>query len=173
MLLQSQGVHVDKTAVVERLPILAQPEYVEDEVLVGDDPNRGFLGDPYSEDGFGVFHKPIADLLNSFLPDHALDLSGSEFEELLRAVADDRPVVTWISMDLSEVSTAYVWTTSDGTEIEWKVPEHCVLLTGYDDTSVTVHDPFTGQVVQYDRSRFQTVWEAMGKQGVTVRAKYS
>jgi uncharacterized protein YvpB len=173
MLLQYLGVQVDKTAVVERLPLLGAPEYLADEVLSGGDPNAGFLGDPYSEDGYGVYHKPIADVLHSFLPGHELDLSGGEFDDLLRAVADDRPVVTWISMDLAEVSTAYVWTTADGTEIQWKVPEHCVLLTGFDEQSVTVHDPYSGTVLQYDREHFREVWEAMGKQAVTIRARYS
>nr|WP_236587944.1 C39 family peptidase [Tumebacillus amylolyticus] len=173
MLLQYEGLNVDKTQVVSKLPTVAVPNYEgsDGDEMVGGDPNRGFVGDPFTDEGYGVFHEPIADVLAEYLPGRARDLSGKSFDEVLAALADDHPVVAWMAMDLADVSTAYVWKTEDGEEIQWKVPEHCVLLTGYEEHSVTVHDPYSGQIVHYDRERFRQVWEDMGSQAVTVQSK--
>ncbi|KEO83914.1 hypothetical protein EL26_06925 [Tumebacillus flagellatus] len=172
MLLNYEGIAADKTDVVRKLPVVDVPVYLgDDSEMTGGDPNLGFVGDPFSADGYGVYHAPIAKVLNSYLPGRALDLSGKSFDDVLAAVAEDHPVVTWMAMDLDDVSTAYVWKTPDGQQIDWKVPEHCVLLTGYDESNVTVHDPYSGQTVRYDKQRFRQVWEALGSQAVTVQSK--
>lgn len=167
MLLQYEGVAVEKEDVAKHLPRVEVPSY-EEEGMVGGDPNDGFVGDPFSDEGYGVYHAPIAALLNDYMPGRAEDLSGQDFEAVLRAVGENRPVVIWISMDLADVTTAYEWQVPSGGEIQWNVPEHCVLLIGYDEQTVTVHDPYSGAQVQYDRDRFVQVWQAMGAQAVTV-----
>jgi uncharacterized protein YvpB len=168
MLLQYEGIQVDKSAVAIKLPRVAVP-HKQGSLWLGGDPNEGFVGSPFSRDGYGVYHTPIRKLLDDYLPGRALDLSGGSFDAVLGALADDRPVLAWVTIDLAAARTGSDWRTPGGRRVQWKVPEHCVLLTGYNATSVTFHDPNSGKVVHVPRDTFRSIWEAMGKQAVTVQ----
>ncbi|PWK13005.1 uncharacterized protein YvpB [Tumebacillus permanentifrigoris] len=168
MLLQYEGVQVNKTTVAKKLPQLAVPRNLGGR-MIGGDPNSGFVGNPFSRDGYGVFHIPIRHVLEEYLPGRGLDLSGGSFDEVLQALADDRPVLAWVTIDLADVRSGSDWRTPSGGHVQWRIPEHCVLLTGYRERSVTFHDPNSGRVVHYPLERFRQIWQAMGRQAVTVQ----
>ncbi|MGZ4112372.1 MAG: C39 family peptidase, partial [Tumebacillaceae bacterium] len=94
MLLQWAGVQVTKEDVADALVKEPLP-FERDGRMIGGHPNRGFVGDPYTEESFGVFHEPIAAAVETFLPGRADDRSGMRFAELLALIDEGRPVVVW------------------------------------------------------------------------------
>jgi len=170
MLLQWAGVHVTKEAVADTLVKEPLP-YDHEGTRVGGHPNRAFVGDPYTEESFGVFHRPIAATLEAFLPGQAADHTGLSFEELLALIDSGRPVVVWATIDLREPQWVDRWADhlDPATSIDWQSPEHCMILTGYTATAVIVNDPHTGQTEQYPRELFRMRWEQLGRQAVTIQ----
>jgi uncharacterized protein YvpB len=170
MLLQWAGVQVSKEAVADAL--IKEPLPFEQEGrVVGGHPNRGFVGDPYTQESFGVFHEPIATALETFLPGRAADRTGVSFAELLATIDEGRPVVVWATIELKEPRVVQSWDDAgdSGERIEWKSPQHALLLIGYEEATVVVNDPHTGGTERYPRDLFQARWEQMGRQAVTLK----
>jgi len=169
MLLQWSGVAVSKEEVADAL--VKEPAPFEQEgKLVGGHPNRAFIGDPYSQESYGVFHKPIAAALETFLPGRADDVTGLSFEELLAIVDSGRPAVVWATIELKEPRKTTTWMdlTGSGEQITWQSPEHCMTLTGYTAEAVIINDPHTARTEHYPRDLFRTRWEQLGRQAVTI-----
>jgi hypothetical protein len=72
-------------------------------------------------------------------------------------------------MSLMDVQMTYRWTTDDGDEAWFAELEHCMVLKGYDEINdlVYVCDPLKGDM-EYSLSRFETIYEALGKQAVVL-----
>ncbi|MEW9667741.1 C39 family peptidase [Ammoniphilus sp. 3BR4] len=133
------------------------------------DPYLGFVGDMYNwnNPGFGVYHEPLLVLANHHLEGKALDLTGSDFNDVLEFLEKGHPVVAIIN---SRFRPVYDW-------IQWKGPqgkvrvtfrEHAVLLVGYDQRFVYVNDPLSGQKNRkLGRYSFEKGWEQMGRQAIT------
>lgn len=170
MLLQWAGVHVSKEEVADRLVKEPLPFEMEGRLL-GGHPNRGFVGDPYTQESFGVFHKPIAATLDTFLKGRADDRTGLSFTELLALIDEGRPVVVWTTIELKEPRVVQSWDDAgdSGERIDWKSPQHALVLIGYEEEFVVVNDPHTGSTERYPRELFQTRWKQMGGQAVTLR----
>ncbi|WP_157729405.1 C39 family peptidase [Tumebacillus algifaecis] len=169
MLLNWAGVDVLYTEVAKALPKVALPHEVDGK-WYGGNPNKGFIGDPFQKESYGVFHGPIAELIERYLPGLAVDLSGGSLAEVLAVLDSGRPVVVWATLKLREGRVTDVWQDEDGTEIRWISPQHCMLMTGYDDQHVIINDPDTGAVEHYPRELFEDRWVLLGRQAVTVRA---
>ncbi|KPU45666.1 hypothetical protein OXPF_08990 [Oxobacter pfennigii] len=167
MLLNWAGVNVSKEEVAGSLPIGCIPTAKENR-LYGDNPHKAFVGNPFTVNGYGVYHEPIADILNKYLPDSALDLTGASFEEILKAIDSGKPVIVWCTIGNVYPKISKTWQDEQGNIIIWKVPEHAVLLVGYDESHVIVNDPYMGQRCRYPLCSFEEHWEMMGKQAVTI-----
>jgi uncharacterized protein YvpB len=170
MLLNWAGVEVEKEQVADSLVKEPNP-FERDGKLVGGNPHRAFVGDPYDKASYGTFHEVIAKALDHYLPGKAWDVTGLSFEELLGHVEEGRPVVVWATIELKEPRPTDRWEDLDGsgTIIQWVSPEHCMTLVGYTKTCVVIHDPHTGKQELYPRELFRLRWEQMGRQAVTVR----
>eukprot|EP01102_Stenamoeba_stenopodia_P012756 TRINITY_DN4057_c0_g1_i2.p1 TRINITY_DN4057_c0_g1~~TRINITY_DN4057_c0_g1_i2.p1 ORF type:complete len:240 (+),score=48.30 TRINITY_DN4057_c0_g1_i2:51-770(+) len=158
------------------------------ESLIGGDPHRAFVGDPFTEESFGVFHEPIASLLrvyleefrhgeetNPSLPNEVKEMSGCAFDDLLTQLRNGFPVIVWVTLDLREPKLTDRWLDyKDNTrEITWTSPEHCLLLVGFDHSLASNHrvivlDPHTGRRDQHDQELFRLRWEQLGSQAVSV-----
>ncbi|WP_338030314.1 C39 family peptidase [Fervidibacillus albus] len=97
MLLGHAGITVDKMELAEK--IKKNPENYERKngVIYYGHPNDGFVGDIYTRrnPGLGVYHKPIADLAETYLPEGSvLDLTGKPFDDIKMYLSIGRPV--WI-----------------------------------------------------------------------------
>ena len=68
MLLQWAGINIDKQDVAKAIPKGPLPA-IRNGSLQGGNPNRVFVGNPFAKSGFGVYHKPIAELINIYLRD--------------------------------------------------------------------------------------------------------
>lgn len=126
------------------------------------DPNEYYLRNPRTN-GFYCFAGPLIKCVENYNEaagtDYvAKDLTGCEPEVMYASIKDGTPVVIWGTI---------LW------YMPVKLPSglynnlHCLLLIGYDDTTVTINDPIYG-VTTIDKEVFESVWTAMGKRAITV-----
>ncbi len=133
-----------------------------------------YVGNP-RENGFGCYAKPIVNAANRYLATQdsaykVVDYSGTKFEDLLKLVEADTPVIIWSTMyseeeqNLREPFTTVQWNV-DGKDIQWISPEHCMVLIGYDlDRSVAImSDPQRG-IVEYDLDTVKARYLALHSQ---------
>ncbi|WP_342773932.1 C39 family peptidase [Mesobacillus subterraneus] len=165
MLLQHAGEDVDKMELfeeIEKVPF-------EREGKRGH-PSEGFVGnmETMDEPGLGVYHGPVAELAEKYLPDKIEDLTGEDFEKVLEHVADGRPV--WVLVTSTfDVVPEEEWETWDTNEGKEKITYiwHSVLVTGFDEEYIYVNDPLEGKNDQLPREQFIAGWEQFGSQAIT------
>lgn len=167
MLLNWAGVPVSPEEAASALPKGSMPSR-QNGSICGSNPNSVFIGDPFSDSGLGVYHKPIASLVEGYLPGKAKDISGTGFENVLKEIDKGHPVIVWATMNMAEPSLIATWYDRYGNKVKWIAPEHAFLLTGYTGTDVIVNDPYTGKRQIYSKDTFKSRWESMGSQAVTV-----
>ena len=176
MLLNHLGYPADKFEIVRKyLP--KQAFYYVDGELYGADFRTTFAGDPEDPDSYGCYAPCIVTTANNYFADKnlngkAYDLSSTDFETLLSDYIDnDIPLIIWITnYDLEPSSLSTVWKTPDGQTVQWRRPEHCVVLTGYDREKGIVYtsDPLYGNK-GYDYDTLVARFNEMGKQAVLIR----
>ncbi|MGL5676794.1 MAG: C39 family peptidase [Cellulosilyticaceae bacterium] len=168
MVLKYYGVNITKEQVARDMPKASRPVY-RDGKLRGETPNKAFIGDPFSKNGFGVFSPVILNMIESYLPGRSENLGGGSFDKVYKALDEGRPVMTWTTIGLSEPSENSRWYTTAGETVVWKVPEHAVVVVGYDDKYIYVNDPYSGTQKKRDKNLFVKRWEQMGRQAVAVK----
>ena len=166
MMLQYAGVQIDKMALaaaITKVPFLSNG--------MRGNPNDGFVGNiyTYSENGYGVYHGPIASLAEQYLPGRIKDLSGLSIESVYEALQAGTPVLvitnsTFSTLDESELHT---WQTASG-PVQITYREHSVLVIGYDQDYVYMNDPLAEQAgTKVSKAEFEAAWVQMGSQAVT------
>lgn len=157
MLLQYLGLDISMETFVTYLP--KYPLIQKNDFLIGADPNEYFIGSPDDPHSFGCYAPVIVDTVNRIFkewnqPYLAVNLSGQTTEELLETyISQDMPVIYWTTIDLKESYIGPTWQIKEkGSPFTWRSNEHCMLLTGYDETYLYLHDPWMnhGQI-GYDR----------------------
>ncbi len=135
-------------------------------------PYDGFIGDMYSfsNPGYGVYHGPIRELAEKYLPDQIIDMTGSEFQDILFSLNRGVPVWLIANTKFSRLpdSLFQTWQTPTGPlQITYK--EHSVLLTGYDQNFVYFNDPLANvKNRKVDMKSFEEAWVQMGRQAITL-----
>jgi uncharacterized protein YvpB len=172
MLLQAMGKPVDKMHLSKEMHHDPTPIRYADNgrIAYWGNPNVGFVGKmDGSSKGFGVYHGPIAALLNRHLPNTADDLTGQSFEAVLEKIELGKPVVVWTTVPLQPTNIWSGWNTAQGPiRMTWN--EHAVLLVGYGPNSVYINDPSDGTAAKrVDRATFEKSWVQLGKQAVSVK----
>ena len=171
MLLNHAGINVGKMELAEKVKKDHTQQTVSNGRIHFGNPNDGFVGSLYSfkEPGYGVYHEPIAELAENYLPGRIKDLTNSDFDELKIYLSDGRPIWvitnTWYKkLDDSMFQT---WDTPTGiVKITYK--EHSVLLTGYDQQFIYFNDPLTGaKNKKAPITDFKESWVQMGSQAIT------
>ncbi|MDZ4486281.1 C39 family peptidase [Bacillus cereus] len=166
MMLQYAGVSVDKMTLANEIK---KVDFIDDGVR--GNPNEGFVGNIYtfSESGYGVYHGPLFQLAEKYLPNKAVDLTGKNIEEIYKSVKAGQPVVmitnaTFVPLDEDEFTT---WETNSG-DVSITYNEHCVVLIGYDQESVYIRDPLEDSLdVKVPRETFEQAWVQMGSQAIS------
>ena len=89
---------------------------------------------------------------------------NAKLDKLLSVVQTGRPVLVWTTMGqdvpyfTGDVISGY----------KWYENEHCVVLYGQgEDDTLLVMDPLVGKV-EYDRERFEEVYDACGRHAVSI-----
>lgn len=170
MLLQFEGIKADKMALAGQIKKDTTP-LVKDKdgnVVSWGDPNYGFVGDiTGKKPGYGVYDGPLMKLLQDYMPEKAVDLTGESFDSLLKSVQDRNPVVTWVTINFNIPEDFITWE-SGGKDIKATFSEHAVLLVGYDKNYCYVNNPYNGQKDEkISRSTFEQVWESMGSMAIS------
>lgn len=170
MLLKYYGVSVTIDDIVSKLKKGPKP-YLEDGVLYGADPEIEFVGDPRDVYSYGVYEGPIIDVANYFKPG-IINVSGSSLDEVLKLVSLGYPVMVWTSIRLKEPFISKSWICKEnGKKIDWKANLHVVIVIGYSDNVVTVCDCDTYSITDYDRNKFEEVYNYFGKRVLYYKEK--
>lgn len=168
MLLRAFDVSITKQEVANKIPRVALP-YYKNGIRYGGNPNEGFVGNPYSIYSYGVFEKPIIQVINKYLPNRAENLTGKSFNELLEIIKDGRPVMIWATINMENVEYKQSWKLSTGEKFKWPSKEHAMVLIGYDDMYVYINDPYIGSERRYRRDVVTNRYNTLGKKAVTIK----
>jgi uncharacterized protein YvpB len=171
MLLQDAGVKVDKMALAKAVKKDPTPYKKSNGKIYFGNPNIGFVGDMYTfnKPGFGVYHKPIFELANQYLPGQIIDFTGSEFDEVKKHLSKNTPVWVITNVKYKELPSSLfeTWHTNEGV-IDITYKEHSVLITGYDEKYIYFNDPQTGRKnKKAPKEDFIKSWVQMGRQAIT------
>ena len=174
MLLQAYGYSVDKLELADSLP-RAEILTIEDRKYITH-PEEGFVGNPRSS-GYGVFSPAIAETAQLFIDrengtDRAIALKGKTEEDILYLIDEGFPVCIWATMENQEVAYRTFWyILRDGKPTEelftWPGNEHCLVLVGYTEQTVSVMDPLEGMVT-YPRDDFFRHYEDVGSYALVI-----
>ena len=136
MMLQYAGVNISKEQFASQVPRSSNP-------------NTGFVGDPASAYGIGLYIYPqgLLPTLRHYLPS-AEDFSGVSLQRLKVQLAKGHPVVAWVQG-------------LDG------FASHTVTLTGYTATTVSYNDPWHGQHSRMDNQAFEAMWQLNGRRALS------
>jgi uncharacterized protein YvpB len=160
MLINHFGIDVDKMTLAEKI---AKTDYPGD-------PNRGFVGnmETFAEQGLGVYHAPIFDLLAEYFPVNAVDLTGADFDMLYYYLVLGRPVWVITSYYHSPVTDGnwHLWTV-DGEPVRVTFHMHSVLVTGFDERYIYFNDPLEYHI-SAPIADFIVAWEQFGRQAVSL-----
>ncbi|PWI58489.1 C39 family peptidase [Sulfoacidibacillus thermotolerans] len=170
MLLQFEGIPVTNMTLASEIA-RAQTPLVEDQgqVVRWGNPNDGFVGHMSRQPGFGVYNGPIAQLMEKYLPNDVLNLTGATKQTILRVLASGRPVEAWTNVYFRPVTDFVTWMSDHG-PVRTTFDEHAVVLVGYGKHSVYLDNPLTGEEAERVNAKlFWASWIQMGRQAVTVK----
>ena len=175
MALQSAGIDISVEDFLEYLDLGEYP-HTENGVYYGHDPNKVFAGNPRSTQSWGCYAPVISSAIRKFL-----DVKTYELEEMYGVSLDDLckkyidkgiPVIIWATISMREPYYFTSWTVKEsGETVVWNEPEHCLVLTGYDDLYYYFNDPLKGASCAYARKRVETAYSGMGSQAIIVKKK--
>lgn len=169
MLLASKNIEVSKMELAENVKKDNTPYRVDGGKIYYGNPHDGFVGDMYNlnNNGLGVYNEPLFALMESYLPYKSLNITGCDFEEVLRFVNYDSPVlvITNVNYNVLPMSDFVTWNTPSGA-IDVTYKEHAVVVVGYDSQYIYINDPLNKTRV-VDVNQFRLAWEQMGRQALT------
>jgi len=167
ILLNHYSVDVTVDEIIEKLPKGNAP-YEEDNELYGANPEKVFIGSPYSLYAFGVFEVPIKNVANKF-KSGAISKKGIEIEELQNIIKSGSPLIAWTRIDenLSKLEYVDSWIDEDtGKRIKWPSGEHAVVVYCYDDNFYYISNPDNGEKYPLEKEIFEYNFELMGSRVV-------
>lgn len=173
MLLLYAGIEVDKMELAQNVKKDPTPKTVKNGVIHFGNPHYGFVGDMYTfnNPGYGVYHEPIEELADKYVPNKVVNLSGYDFEEVIQHINAGSPV--WVIANtmfktLPE-SLFETWETPQG-KIKITYKEHSVVVTGYDEQFIYFNDPLANKKDRkIPKENFIAAWEQMGKQAIAIK----
>ncbi|WP_442601258.1 C39 family peptidase [Paenibacillus sp. KN14-4R] len=171
MLLDSAGVDVDKMTLATQVKKDPTLRTENDGILNWGDPNMGFVGSITGETaGYGVYHGPIRELAEQYLPDRIVDLTGSIWEKIEDYLRIGSPVwvITNDTFDVIDEADFQTWESAEG-PVKATIKEHSVLVVGYDEKFVYINDPL-GVTDHVEKDAFLRAWEQMGMQAISYQS---
>lgn len=167
------GITVDEF-IDNHLPQSGYPYYDENGIMHGESPYEYFIGDPRSDSGYGCYAPVIHKAVEAALPEgftvRTLDSEALTLEGLCTEyIANDHPVVIWATMEMKPAENGRSWLLPDGTEFTFIRPEHCLILTGFDEQFFYFSDPRSEEAVtSYPKDICEAAFNAMGRQAVII-----
>ncbi len=171
MLLKYKGIAKSDKMTLARLVKKDSTPLVRDKsgnIIRWGDPNYGFVGDiTGKKPGYGVYDKPLLELLEKYMPGKSVNLTGKGIDSLFRSIQNGNPVVVWVTVNYNVAKKFVTWE-KDGKDIKATFSEHAVLLVGYDEWYCYVNNPYNGRKnEQIKKEVFEKVWESMGSMAIS------
>lgn len=173
MIFEYMGINTNKLQLAQEVKKDTTPysKGADGKITFGN-PYDGFVGDMYNirNNGYGVYHGPIAELARQYMPDAVIDFTGVDFDILLGLVAKGMPV--WVVANSRYKSLPEemfeMWHTPTGI-VKITYREHAVVVTGYSDKHVYINDPLkSSQNIKVNKEEFIEAWIQMGSQAVAI-----
>lgn len=165
ILLNYWNVDVSVSDVVSILPKGSKP-YFENSIKYGGNPYLEFIGDPKDKYSYGVYDIPIENVANNF-KNGIINGRGKSLDEVLAIVRQNRPVIVWSSMNMGIPHYTNSWIYKPtGEKINWLADLHAIVVIGYTPNQVITTDSLTGTVRYFDRSTFESRYNAFGKRAL-------
>ena len=139
MVLKQKGYPIEKTTIAEEYLIYNRDNYAS-----------GYVGDPSTYGGVGIYPPGLVNTANRFLKQRY-------------------PVLLWLTSDLEDPYFSSQSVEYGGDSYRWYWNEHCVVLGGYnlEKQSVTLFDPLKGKVEE-SLERVEEIYDQTGKYAMTV-----
>lgn len=164
ILLRYYNVNVSIDDIISSIPKGDLPHLIDGK-FYGANPEKEFVGNPLTDYSYGIFNNPIKDVANMF-KSGASTKTGMDFNEVLKLIDEDRPVIVWATINMIPSYISSKWTDEDGNLIEWKANEHALVVIGYNDDNIIVSDPYTGSIRYYEKDVFIDRYNYLGKRAV-------
>ncbi|PLT28044.1 C39 family peptidase [Peribacillus deserti] len=171
MVLGYAGVTADKLTLSKEIKFDHDPLVKQDgNIIKWGNPQHGFVGDMTGkEQGYAVYDKPIQDLLEKYMPNRSVNLTGMPFQAVLHHVSSGFPVIVWTTGNYRLPDRPEAW--QHGKRIiETPMDLHAVVLVGYDKNHVFINDPLSGKKqVPVPKDTFKASWHALKKRAVSYK----
>ena len=138
--------------------------------LYGPDPDRVFVGDPFSRNSYGCFAPVIENAVsaNSSLC-RAKVIRNRGLEYLCSHYIDaGKPLLIWTTMGMKPAEQGKSWILSDDSIYTWISGEHCMVLVGYGQDYYFVNDPMSGSTVCFEKEIMEDRFRKLGSQAVYI-----
>jgi len=145
-------------------------------------PDEVYMGDPHREDdtpmcGYYCFAGPIVAACNKYLETQgrlspafqAVDITGSEENELIGHLEAGRPFIFWASLHFNDIGfdPCGVLTYPDGKQHRVFHTLHCMVCSGADDDYFYIADPLDYNT-KVPRDQFMKIYRQLGSRAVVV-----
>lgn len=172
-LMQFYGVNITVENFIDfHLPTADYP-YYEDNVMYGESPWDAFIGEPYSDSGYGCYSTVIVKAMKSALPQNyeIRAIYNIPMTTLCSEYIDKgQPVMIWATMDMREPYEGKSWLLPNGETFTFICPEHALVLIGYDDKSYYFCNPQSEEaVVSYPKASCEIAYNALYSQAVIMK----
>ena len=170
-LLKYYNIEISIDDIINKLPKGEIPHYKGD-IMYGGDPEREFLGDPKTKNGYGVYEKPIEKIANSYKKG-IKNITGSPLNNILKLVKKGYPVQVWTSIDCKEpkISNKTWIDKKTDKKIIWKQPFHSLIIIGYTKDQIITADPHEGKIKYYEKKDFEKAYNFFGKRALYYEEK--
>ncbi|GKU82315.1 C39 family peptidase [Niallia sp. NCCP-28] len=169
MVLNYAGVQTSKMELYKKIKKDSDPLIKKQgNIVKWGDPAVGFVGDMTGRNaGYAVFDKPMEDLVNVYLPNRAVNLTGKPFTHLENHVKKGFPVVVWTTGDYRLPDRWESWEHKEKT-IKTPLDLHAVVLVGYNKNFVFLNDPLSGRKnVRVNKHQFIQSWHALKSRAIS------
>lgn len=148
--------------------------YYENDKRYGPSPYEYFIGSPRASSSYGCMAPVIEKAISGYFgsSERVKNTTGTELAQLCKDYIDnDIPVMVWATINMINLKYTGSWYLNDGTYFTWPGNEHCLVLTGYDESYYYFNDPYQGKALKFAREKVEDRFAALGKQSVVVTAK--
>ena len=168
MVLNYFGIDITAQKFIDECLEKSENFFYSDGELHGPNPNEVFVGNPYSDSGYGCYSGAIINALNYVEISSAKKINGMDLSELCKFTEEGYPVIMWASMDMKPTYKTDSWILDDGDRFVWTSNEHCLVLVGYTDIYYIFNDPLVGKNVYYEKETVNLRYKELGQQAIVI-----